>query len=165
MDCNVKGKPQGGDSERKPTGGPVVFLGSKILSRRYFLGVIKMPGIFSGWRHISGIFARIQVFLKVINHDFVKNHENVVVFWSISYIAGACGQPCVTHFATMSIFEEFRYFLGVIILFSHWPPCQFTWWVQDRTATVHSIVLQNFSHYQFMEPVFLWSANCRTWMK
>ena len=37
---------QGGDSKRKPTGGPVVFLGGKILNQRNFLGVIQMPSIF-----------------------------------------------------------------------------------------------------------------------
>ncbi len=31
-----------------------------------------MPGIFSGCRHIPGIFARNEVFLRVMKHDLVK---------------------------------------------------------------------------------------------
>ena len=60
-----------------------------------------------------------------MKHGFVKNHENLVVFWSISYVtyvAGTCGWPCVTHFATMSIFRRIQLFLGAII-FSATGPC------------------------------------------
>ena len=51
-------EPQGGRLNTLTDRGPVVFLGSKILS---FLGVIQMQGILSGWQLIPGIFARIQV--------------------------------------------------------------------------------------------------------
>ena len=53
------------------------FLGGKILSQRYFLGVIHYPGAryFLGSLHIPGIFAGIQVFFRVIEQDFVHNHE------------------------------------------------------------------------------------------
>ena len=52
-----------------------------------------------------------------MKHDFVKNHEHLVLFFkSISYIAGTCGRPCVTHFTTMSIFRRIQVFsrLGVL---------------------------------------------------
>ncbi len=48
----------------------MVFLGSKFLSSRYFLGVIQMPGI----------FVRIQVFLRVMKHDFAKKIMKMLQF-------------------------------------------------------------------------------------
>ena len=65
-----------------------------------------MPGIFSGRRHIPGIFARIHVFLRVMKHDSVKNHENLAVLWGISYTAGVCCLPCETQFATIEYFSK-----------------------------------------------------------
>ncbi len=58
-------KAQGGDSPRKPTGGLGVFLGGKILSRRYFLGVIQMPSISLGCFHIPGIFCKNSGIFRV----------------------------------------------------------------------------------------------------
>ncbi len=57
-----------------PQGGHY-FLGGKIFKSEVFLGVIHMPGIFLGSLHIPGIFAGIQVFFRVIEQDFVQNHE------------------------------------------------------------------------------------------
>ena len=74
----MPGSPPGGHSAHKPTGGLALFLGGKILSLRYFLVVIQMPGIFLGTLHIPGIFAGIQVFFWVIEQDSLEfPHINV----------------------------------------------------------------------------------------
>ena len=79
-----------------------------------------MPGIL-GSLYIPGIFAGIQVFFRVIEQDFVQNHEVSGGFapWTpilmlnicrLLQIVGVCCRAREVHFATISIFRKSQVF-------------------------------------------------------
>ncbi len=66
-----------------------------------------MPGIFLECLHISGIFARIQVFFRVIEAKFVQNPGFPR---DIALGPPNSCQPPAAHFATTGIFCRFQVF-------------------------------------------------------
>ena len=66
-----------------------------------------MPGIFLECLHISGIFARIQVFFRVIKQNLFK-----ILDFPGTLPSGppnSC-RPLAAHFATVGIFRRFQVF-------------------------------------------------------
>ncbi len=94
-----------------------------------------MPGIFLGSLHIQGIVAGIQVFFRVIEQDFVQNHEVsgglppripilMLNIGSYLQIVAVCRQVREVYFTKISIFHKFQvffrsnYFFQVLALLS-----------------------------------------------
>ncbi len=80
-----------------------------------------MPGIFLGSLHIPGIFAGIQVFFRVIEQNFVANHEVSGGFapWTPILMLNigrflhkvvVCRRAREVHFATINIFRKSQIF-------------------------------------------------------